>query len=193
MVKKYKQFLFEWGYGGEGGAASKDPIKVRSAMLTEIDPLEAKEEEEEEEDNSDIPILSDTNESVDNEELDPYGEEVWDGDLPSYSYREWNDGIYSFLKQLKNTFIDECLAGLERVEQKDAEEWLDDILNEIEDGDYDFSSDDIRAIRDDIDDLLELCVDNEDDDRVEGPDPDEYYDRKREEEYERFEREYEDK
>ncbi len=192
MVKKYKQFLFEWGYGGEGGVASKDPIKVRSAMLTEIDPIEAREEEEEE-DNTDIPILSDANESVDNDN-DPYGEENWEENLPSYSYMSWDNGIYSFLKQLKNSFIDECLAGLERVEQKDAEEWLDDIRNEIDDGDYNFSSEEIRAIRDDIDDLLELCVDNEDDDdRDEGPDPDEYYDRKREEEHERWEREYEDK
>lgn len=179
-MKKYKQFLFEWGYGGEGGVASKDPIKVRSAMLTEIDPLEAREEEEEE-DNTDIPILSDANESVDNDN-DPYGEENWEDNLPSYSYISWDNGIYSFLKQLKNIFIDECLAKLEKIDQKNAKEWLDDIMSEIEDGDYDFNLDEIRAIRDDIDDLLELCVDNEDDDKDEGPDPDEYYDRMRERE-----------
>ena len=190
MVKKYKQFLFEWGYGGEGGVASKDPIKIRSAMFTEIDPLEAKEEEEEEEeeeDNTDIPILKDTNESVDNE-LDPYGEEVWDGDLPEYSYIRWGGSLYDFLKQLKNKFIAECLDGLEKSRQKDAEDWIKDIINELQDGDYGFDSNELGSIESDMYLLLELCVDSEDDDRDEGPDPDEYYDRKRESEEERRDR-----
>jgi hypothetical protein len=55
MIKKYKDFLLreEWGYGGEGGVPSKDPIKIKDRMFTEIDL-----EDEEEDDNIDyIPIL----------------------------------------------------------------------------------------------------------------------------------------
>lgn len=51
----YDTFLFEWGYGAEGGIASKDPIKVKSSMITNID----LDEDEDEKDEVDIPILQD--------------------------------------------------------------------------------------------------------------------------------------
>lgn len=54
-ISNYKTFLLEWGYGGEGGVASKDPIKVKSSMITDID-LEDDEDDEKE---KDIPILKD--------------------------------------------------------------------------------------------------------------------------------------
>ena len=57
-IKKYDQFILEWGYGGEGGVASKDPIKVSSRMITEIDL-----EEDEEEFDTYVPILKDMSEN----------------------------------------------------------------------------------------------------------------------------------
>lgn len=54
-ISNYNQFLLEWGYGGEGGVASKDPIKVKSSMITNID----LEDEEDKDDDKDIPILQD--------------------------------------------------------------------------------------------------------------------------------------
>jgi len=53
-ICNYNQFILEWGYGGEGGVASKDPIKVKSSMITSIIL-----DEEDEEDEEDIPILQD--------------------------------------------------------------------------------------------------------------------------------------
>lgn len=54
-IYNYKKFLLEWGYGGEGGVASKDPIKVKSSMITDIN----FEDDEDDEDEKDIPILQD--------------------------------------------------------------------------------------------------------------------------------------
>jgi hypothetical protein len=68
-INNYKQFLLEWGYGGEGGVPSKDPIKVKSSMFTTID-LSDDEDDEDDDDNDDknkdIPILQDgVNENID--------------------------------------------------------------------------------------------------------------------------------
>ncbi len=71
-INNYKQFLLEWGYGGEGGGPSKDPIKVKSSMFTTID-LDDDDDDDDDED-KDIPILQDgVNENVD--DLDIYNEE----------------------------------------------------------------------------------------------------------------------
>jgi hypothetical protein len=35
-IKNYKNFLLEWGYGGEGGVASKDPVRVSLKMIDDI-------------------------------------------------------------------------------------------------------------------------------------------------------------
>jgi len=51
-IKKYRDFLFEY----EGGPPTKDSIKVKSSMITELDLGE-----EEEEEDKDIPILKDLN------------------------------------------------------------------------------------------------------------------------------------
>lgn len=62
-IKNYKDFLLEWGYGGEGGVPSKDPVKVKSSMITEIDLGE-----EEEQEDKDIPVLKDIDESIEYED-----------------------------------------------------------------------------------------------------------------------------
>jgi hypothetical protein len=81
-VKKYDDFLLEWGYGGEGGVASKDPVKVSSRMITDIN---LEDDADDEEFDTYVPILKDMSENVEEE----YGPDapvngpvknlVWDG------------------------------------------------------------------------------------------------------------------
>ena len=55
-LKKYKEFLLEWGYGGEGGHTSKDPIKIKDEMIDEII---IDDDDDDNENNQDLPILKD--------------------------------------------------------------------------------------------------------------------------------------
>jgi len=63
-VKKYDQFILEWGYGGEGGVPSKDPVKVSSRMITDIN---LDDEADDEEFDTYVPILKDMSEKKTNE------------------------------------------------------------------------------------------------------------------------------
>lgn len=115
-IKNYNNFILEWGYGGEGGVASKDPIKVKDSMIDEIEIDEGETDEDKRKKvKKDIPILKDLSEQY--KEIDPYNEENWDEILPEYSYSEWlkvNKGknIYFYLKQLKMPHIDYLLKEL---------------------------------------------------------------------------------
>lgn len=177
-IKKYKDFLLEY----EGGPPAKDPIKVSSGMITNVEL-----EEEEELDQKEIDILKDFNESNSHLDIDPYGEENWE--TSTFDYINWNKGLYDFLKQLNNPFIDECLGTIENSRKEDVILGggpLDGILYELEpqnmDSDTALDNINYRAVTRDINELLELCMPDDEDD--EGPDPDEYHDRKRLEEYE---------
>lgn len=113
-IKNYKNFLLEWGYGGEGGSASKDPIKVKTTMFTEIE----LDDDEEDEEDIDIPILSDINEKkfikeqIDHSDVDPWGEEDWDDDSIELNYNKWEGTLYDFLIQLKNEDVDACIKNI---------------------------------------------------------------------------------
>lgn len=167
-IKKYKDFLLEY----EGGPPAKDPIKVSSNMITNI------ELEEEEDKDGELDILQDfknIEESIN--ELDPYGEENWEE--PVYDYSSWKGDIYDFLKQLNNNHINNTLRLIEGMDKNSAENYLSDIewwlLEEMG-----FNQDNILRISKDLPELLDfLCIkDYDDGDEDEGPDPDEYHDRK---------------
>ena len=164
-IKDFNEFLFEWGYGGEGGVASRDPIKMKDRMFAEID----MEDIEEEEEDVDIPILSDINESK--SDVDPWGEEDWAE--TDYSYKNWKSkggNIYDFLKQLNNPTIIECLERIKSLSYKKADGYIEDILDTI--NGIGISSDESYAVEYDIDNLKELSIDYDDEEEKER-DPDE--------------------
>lgn len=176
MIIKYKDFLFEWGYGGEGGIPSKDPIKLKDRMFVDIEINdENQDDDDDDDDDKDISILKNIkvlNENNDNDSIDPYKEENWDEKIPEKHYLKWKDkggNIYSFLKQLNNEYINYCLDRLSFIKIKQFYSILDEILltlSEVEN----FSNKELSHIEKDIMNLKELFQDNYDD-----IDTDKYY------------------
>jgi hypothetical protein len=172
-IKKFNTFILEFGTGYEGGPPGRDHVKIGDRMFTEID-LEDGEEDEEED--KDIPVLQDLI-LKENAEIDPYGEENWNETMPEFDYASWKakgGSLYDFLRQLKNEFVDECLRDIEGADRKRGESLLQDIkwaIENDEDG-PNLSPGSLKAVDNDIYDLMELCEPEED----EGPDPDLAYD-----------------
>lgn len=172
-VKDFKGFLLEWGYGGEGGVASKDPIKMKSRMFTEID----MEDQEEEEEDKDIPILSDTNESANNIDVDPWGEEDWD-DVGIQSYYDWEGSISDYLRLLNIPAIDEILDKISRLTVRKFYELDHKIFDDLEDllAQYRFCPyEEFITIRGDFEDLDQLCIDFKPDEEYEPSDFEKFF------------------
>jgi len=179
-VKKYKEFLLEWGFGGsEGGVNQKDPVIVSDRMITDIQVGEY-EEDEEDRDIAVLKDLEDIDESVDLA-LDPYSEEDWEGELVDMDYINCGKPIEEWLRSLNDEYINDLLDKIKDSDREKAEESAEEIVSIIEDT-MDLDDDQIRALYRDSDDLyIDKDVDNDED---EGPDPDEWYDRTRLEELE---------
>jgi hypothetical protein len=163
-LKRFNDFIFEFGTGYEGGPAGRDVSKVKDRMFTDID-LEDDGEEKEEED---IPILQDLLEQA---TIDPYGEENWNEKSPEFKYTTWKGSLYDFLVQLNDEYINETLQQIERcITRKEARLLVKDVLIGLEDK---LDPIEYRAVERDIEILEELVEEPND----EGPDPDEAYDR----------------
>jgi hypothetical protein len=175
-TQKYNDFILEWGTD-----ANKPQTKVSDRMMSDIEIEKDQEDNGEIEDQLEIMFGSvDMNESVIEE--DPYGEEDWNYSPPDMDYKNYKKGLYNWLKQLKNDFIDECLDAIENRTKKEAKLYIDDIIYELGyDEGENIPQDQLNAIKRDIDELYDLCCDNEEY-IDEGPDPDEWYDSHRERE-----------
>lgn len=162
MIINFKSFLNEYY---EGGPPSKDAIKIKDRMLTDIILWE-----DEEEDDEVIPILKDV---LENKDIDPFGEEDWKDDEIEYSYIKWKSekkgDLYDFLKQLKNSYINACLKNIKKNNISQIKFYKDEIMSELIYRDYNnkFSygtekRNNLKMIYDDFDDLDQYCPDYDD-------------------------------
>jgi hypothetical protein len=121
---------------------------------------------------------------------DPYGEEDWNEVDTEWSYIRWKGdkkrklNLYSWLKQLKNSFIEERLNLIRNSSKKDDSDSIMmmyyDIIAELSyDEGMNLSENEKKAVVKDLDELEVLCYDYDDEPEDEGPDPDEWYDRMR--------------
>jgi hypothetical protein len=104
-IKNYKNFLLEWGYGGEGGNPSKDPVRVSTKMIDSIK-IEDDTEDEDKFTYIDDELKVSLNESDDWADPDIY-------DVPIY-LSEDQEKVYSDGTPLERPWVGKNLVLIEK-------------------------------------------------------------------------------